>query len=84
MASTSSVYGINEDMSLHLTLKCYLPMSFYAATKNLMKPWLTRIPIYMTYHNYVWVFNIYGRWGRLDMAFLSLLKTYYQESVLNL
>ena len=49
MASTSSVYGSNKDMPLHETKNVIRQCLFMLQLKNLMKLWLTRIPIYMTF-----------------------------------
>jgi len=75
MASTSSVYGSNEDMPLHENQKCDTQMSFYAATKKSNE---------VMAHSYSHLFNIpttifrfftvYGPWGRPDMALFKFTK----------
>ncbi|MDB9872198.1 GDP-mannose 4,6-dehydratase [Alphaproteobacteria bacterium] len=75
MASTSSVYGGNEDMPLHENQKCDTQMSFYAATKKSNE---------VMAHSYSHLFNIpttifrfftvYGPWGRPDMALFKFTK----------
>lgn len=69
MASTSSVYGANEDMPYGELDKVDTPMSFYAATKKASEAMA---------HSYAHLYNIpttmfrfftvYGPWGRPDMA----------------
>ena len=48
-ASTSSVYGSNREMPFKENQKCDTQLSFYAATKNLMRLWHIPILIYTTY-----------------------------------
>ncbi|MDO9524652.1 MAG: GDP-mannose 4,6-dehydratase [Gemmobacter sp.] len=69
MASTSSVYGANEDLPYSETDKADTQMSFYAATKKANEAMA---------HSYAHLFDIpttmfrfftvYGPWGRPDMA----------------
>lgn len=69
MASTSSVYGANEDMPFAETDKADTPLTFYAATKKANEAMA---------HSYahLWglpttmfrFFTVYGPWGRPDMA----------------
>ncbi len=69
MASTSSVYGANEDMPFAETDKCDTPLTIYAATKKAGEAMA---------HSYAHIYNIpttmfrfftaYGPWGRPDMA----------------
>ena len=74
MASTSSVYGANEDMPFVETQKTETPMSFYAATKKsneLMAHSYSHIfdlPITMFRF-----FTVYGPWGRPDMALFKFI-----------
>jgi len=69
MASTSSVYGANEDMPFTEIQKCDHQMSFYAATKKSNEMMahsyshIHKIPITMFRF-----FTVYGPWGRPDMA----------------
>ena len=75
MASTSSVYGSNEDMPFHENQKCDTPMSFYAATKKSNEVMahsyshLYNFPITMFRF-----FTVYGPWGRPDMALFKFTK----------
>jgi UDP-glucuronate 4-epimerase len=75
MASTSSVYGSNNDMPLHENQKCDTQMSFYAATKKSNEAMahsyshLYNIPTTMFRF-----FTVYGPWGRPDMALFKFTK----------
>lgn len=79
MASTSSVYGANEDFPFRETSKTELPMSLYAATKKANE---------MMAHSYAHLFKIpttmfrfftvYGPWGRPDMALFK-----FADGILN-
>ena len=69
MASTSSVYGANDDFPFREKSQTEMPMSLYAATKKANE---------MMAHSYAHLFKIpttmfrfftvYGPWGRPDMA----------------
>ena len=69
MASTSSVYGANEEMPFKETEKADTPLTIYAATKKANEAMA---------HSYahLWdlpttmfrFFTVYGPWGRPDMA----------------
>ncbi len=69
MASTSSVYGPNEQMPWRESDRTDHPMSFYAATKKATEAMahsyahLYGLPITMFRF-----FTVYGPWGRPDMA----------------
>jgi UDP-glucuronate 4-epimerase len=69
MASTSSVYGANEQMPYAETDKADTQMSFYAATKKANEAMghayahLHALPTTMFRF-----FTVYGPWGRPDMA----------------
>ncbi len=75
LASTSSVYGANEEMPYHESQKCDTQMSFYAATKKANEAMS---------HSYAHLFGIpttcfrfftvYGPWGRPDMALFKFTK----------
>lgn len=75
MASTSSVYGANEEMPFRETDKADTQLTFYAATKKANES--------MT-HSYAHLWNIpttmfrfftvYGPWGRPDMALFKFTK----------
>ena len=69
MASTSSVYGANEDMPFVETEKADTPLTIYAATKKATEAMghayahLHDLPTTMFRF-----FTVYGPWGRPDMA----------------
>jgi UDP-glucuronate 4-epimerase len=69
MASTSSVYGGNEEMPFLETDKADLPLTIYAATKKAAEAMghsyahLWNLPVTMFRF-----FTVYGPWGRPDMA----------------
>lgn len=69
MASTSSVYGGNEDMPFAETDKADLPLTIYAATKKANE---AMGHAYAHLHNLPTTmfrfFTVYGPWGRPDMA----------------
>jgi len=75
MASTSSVYGANDEMPFDEREKCDTPLTFYAATKKANEA--------MT-HSYAHLWNlpttmfrfftVYGPWGRPDMALFKFTK----------
>lgn len=75
MASTSSVYGANEDMPFSETQKTETPLTFYAATKKATEGMahsyahLWQIPTTMFRF-----FTVYGPWGRPDMALFKFVK----------
>lgn len=69
MASTSSVYGANEEMPFRETDKADHPLTIYAATKKANEAMghayahLNDLPVTMFRF-----FTVYGPWGRPDMA----------------
>ena len=75
MASTSSVYGANEQMPYGETDRTAHQMSFYAATKAANEAMahsyahLYELPITMFRF-----FTVYGPWGRPDMALFKFVK----------
>lgn len=80
MASTSSVYGANEEMPYAETHKCDTQMSFYAATKKANEAMghsyahIHGIPITMFRF-----FTVYGPWGRPDMALFKFTKNILED-----
>jgi len=74
MASTSSVYGANEDMPFTETEKVDTPLTFYAATKKANEAMghsyahLWNLPTTMFRF-----FTVYGPWGRPDMALFKFV-----------
>lgn len=75
MASTSSVYGANEDMPFDEREKADTPLTFYAATKKANEAMahsyahLWNLPTTMFRF-----FTVYGPWGRPDMALFKFTK----------
>ena len=75
MASTSSVYGANEDMPFGERDKCDTPLTLYAATKKANEAMA---------HSYAHLWNlpttcfrfftVYGPWGRPDMALFKFTR----------
>ena len=75
MASTSSVYGANEDMPFDENQKADTQLTIYAATKKATESMghsyahLHDLPITMFRF-----FTVYGPWGRPDMALFKFTK----------
>lgn len=75
MASTSSVYGANEEMPFGETQKADTPLTFYAATKKANEAmahsyahlWNLRTTMFR-------FFTVYGPWGRPDMALFKFTR----------
>jgi len=69
MASTSSVYGANEDMPFAETQKADTQLTIYAATKkaneSMGHAWAHVHGLPVTMFRF---FTVYGPWGRPDMA----------------
>ncbi len=75
MASTSSVYGANEDMPFDEREKCDTQLTLYAATKKANE---------VMSHSYAHLWNlpttmfrfftVYGPWGRPDMALFKFTR----------
>lgn len=74
MASTSSVYGANEDMPFRETERTDWPLTVYAATKKANEALghtyahLWSMPVTMFRF-----FTVYGPWGRPDMALFKFV-----------
>lgn len=85
MASTSSVYGANEEMPYKETDKCDTQMSFYAATKKANEAMghsyahIHGIPITMFRF-----FTVYGPWGRPDMALFKFTKNILEDKPIDI
>jgi UDP-glucuronate 4-epimerase len=74
-ASTSSVYGLNEQMPFSTSTSVDHPMSLYAATKKsneLMAH--TYSHLYNLPTTGLRFFTVYGPWGRPDMALFKFTK----------
>jgi UDP-glucuronate 4-epimerase len=80
LASTSSVYGANEDMPFGENDMADHPMTFYAATKKAMEAMS---------HSYAHLFSVpttcfrfftvYGPWGRPDMALFKFVEAIQKD-----
>lgn len=75
MASTSSVYGANEEMPFRETDKADTPLTIYAATKKANEAmghsWAHIYGLPVTMFRF---FTVYGPWGRPDMALFKFTK----------
>ena len=75
IASTSSVYGANEDLPYKETIKADHQISFYAATKksteNMAHSYAHLYDLPITMFRF---FTVYGPWGRPDMALFKFTK----------
>ena len=75
-ASTSSVYGANQDMPNKETNKADNQISFYAATKksteNMAHSYAHLFNLPITMFRF---FTVYGPWGRPDMALFKFTKS---------
>ena len=74
-ASTSSIYGANEERPFHETQRIATPLTFYAATKGSTElmghayAYLFGMPT--TFFRF---FTVYGPWGRPDMALFKFTR----------
>lgn len=75
MASTSSVYGANEDMPFNERQKADTQLTIYAATKkaneSMGHAWAHIHGLPVTMFRF---FTVYGPWGRPDMALFKFTK----------
>lgn len=75
MASTSSVYGANEEMPFHERQKADTQLTIYAATKKANEAmghaWAHIHALPVTMFRF---FTVYGPWGRPDMALFKFTK----------
>ncbi|MDP3960822.1 MAG: GDP-mannose 4,6-dehydratase [Pseudorhodobacter sp.] len=75
MASTSSVYGANEDMPFNERQKADTPLTIYAATKKASESmghaWAHIHGLPVTMFRF---FTVYGPWGRPDMAYFKFTR----------
>ena len=85
MASTSSVYGANEQMPFNELEKVETPLTFYAATKKANETMahsyahLWSIPTTMFRF-----FTVYGPWGRPDMALFKFTKGILEDTPIDI
>jgi len=83
-ASTSSVYGLNEQMPFNEEDRVDTPISIYSATKRATES------LAFTYHHLfnmhitmLRFFTVYGPWGRPDMALFLFTKALLQGEPIN-
>jgi UDP-glucuronate 4-epimerase len=80
MASTSSVYGANEDMPFTETERADTQLTIYAATKKATESMghsyahLWNLPVTMFRF-----FTVYGPWGRPDMALYKFVEAILED-----
>ncbi len=75
MASTSSVYGANEEMPFEEHQKADTPLTIYAATKKANEAMgHSYAHIYKLPTTMFRFFTVYGPWGRPDMAPIKFAK----------
>lgn len=85
MASTSSVYGANEEMPFVETEKTDTPLTIYAATKKATESMghsyahLWNLPTTMFRF-----FTVYGPWGRPDMALFKFTKGILEDQPIDI
>jgi len=85
MASTSSVYGANEEMPFVETEKADTQLTIYAATKKAMETMghsyahLWDLPTTMFRF-----FTVYGPWGRPDMALFKFTKGILEDTPIDI
>ncbi len=84
-ASSSSVYGLSNDVPFSETDNVDYPVSFYAATKK-----SNELMAHSYSHLYklpttgLRLFTVYGPWGRPDMAPMLFAKAIYDGSPINI
>ncbi|HKL64564.1 MAG TPA: NAD-dependent epimerase/dehydratase family protein [Roseovarius sp.] len=80
MASTSSVYGANEDMPFDERQKADTQLTIYAATKkaneSMGHAWAHIHGLPVTMFRF---FTVYGPWGRPDMAYFKFARAILEE-----
>lgn len=75
MASTSSVYGANEEMPFDERQKCDIPLTLYAATKKANEAMAHSYAHLWTLPTTMFrFFTVYGPWGRPDMALFKFTR----------
>jgi UDP-glucuronate 4-epimerase len=74
IASTSSVYGANEDMPFRETEKVATPLSIYATTKMATEAMAhSHSHLFGTPTTMLRFFSVYGPWGRPDLALFKFV-----------
>lgn len=84
-ASSSSVYGSNNDIPFSTNDSVDHPISVYAATKKSVEMFAH---VYSYVHNIpttgMRFFTVYGPWGRPDMALYLFIKNILEEKPINI
>lgn len=85
MASTSSVYGANEEMPFDERQKADTQLTIYAATKkaneSMGHAWAHIHGLPVTMFRF---FTVYGPWGRPDMALFKFTKGILEETPIDI
>lgn len=85
MASTSSVYGANEEMPFRETDKADTPLTIYAATKKATEAMgHSYAHIYGLPTTLFRFFTVYGPWGRPDMALFKFTRGILQGTPIDI
>lgn len=85
MASTSSVYGANEEMPFTETQKADTPLTIYAATKKATEAMgHSYASIYGMPTTMFRFFTVYGPWGRPDMALFKFAKGILEDTPIDI
>ena len=80
-ASSSSVYGNNQNIPFATTHFTDTPVSFYAATKKANEVMAhSYAHLYQIPTTGLRFFTVYGPWGRPDMAYFSFTKAIIEET----
>jgi len=74
VASTSSVYGANQEMPFRETEKADTQLTIYAATKKAMESMAhSHAHLFSVPTTVVRFFSVYGTWGRPDLALFKFV-----------
>lgn len=80
LASTSSIYGANEDMPFTETEKADTQLTIYSATKKAMESMAhSYAHLFGLPTTVVRFFTVYGPWGRPDMALFKFVDAILEE-----
>lgn len=85
MASTSSVYGANEEMPFRETDKADTPLTIYAASKKATEAMgHSYAHIYGLPTTLFRFFTVYGPWGRPDMALFKFTRGILEDTPIDI
>ena len=85
MASTSSVYGANEEMPFRETDQTETPLTLYAATKKATEAMgHSYAHVYALPTTMFRFFTVYGPWGRPDMALFKFTRGILQGTPIDI